>query len=83
MEIHATRHGQGCMSHPALARLKAYACYEVDVDLDVERHLSECVACTDFVVVEMLRLPLTAENRLRIGQLALQGSIARNKASDL
>jgi hypothetical protein len=67
------------VNHPGLARLTAYACLEVDADLEVGRHLGECVACTDFVVAEMLRLPITPEN---CEQLALQGRMARSEESD-
>jgi hypothetical protein len=70
------------VNHPRLDRLRAYACYEADLDREVERHLSACVACTDFVVAEMLRQPMTAENRLRIGQLALLRGITRSEESD-
>jgi hypothetical protein len=54
------------VKHPSPERLKAYANYKTDVDREVELHLADCGDCTDFVVVEMLRAPLTAEERGRL-----------------
>jgi hypothetical protein len=56
------------VKHPSPERLKAYANYKTDLDREVELHLGECGDCTDYVVIEMLRAPLTAADRGRVGK---------------